>query len=264
MGLSNVKLVYKSFKTRPNSPYGGETSSYSLLQQGVGSKYSQMENPEDSTSYIELLMYNLRTRMVARITSLDDMDNKNGGNIQNQKRQVEEQYILGPSYSTSPPGSDILDTPEKVKITLPNTTTCNQTTKFLITLRKLSEAEPFAPGIGNTVFRASVIHFFGISDTSPGVSIVPYENLFTKFPNKFSKNEINVQKPMEVHLEFVGASDTAGYCVDGTPDTNLIEGFINGWKYGNCDYGLPGSLIRLLQDEDTNTGINFHTVGQKI
>ena len=26
----------KSFKTRPNSPYGGETSSYSLLQQGVG------------------------------------------------------------------------------------------------------------------------------------------------------------------------------------------------------------------------------------
>ena len=66
----------KSFKKRPNSPYGGETSSYSLLQQGVGSKYSQMENPEDSTSYIELLMYNLRTRMVARITSLD-MDNKN-------------------------------------------------------------------------------------------------------------------------------------------------------------------------------------------
>ena len=27
--------VKKSFKTRPNSPYGGETSSNSLLQQGV-------------------------------------------------------------------------------------------------------------------------------------------------------------------------------------------------------------------------------------
>ena len=225
-----------------------------------------MENPEDSTSYIELLMYNLRTRMVARITSLLDMDNKfeNGGNIQNSKKHaVKEQYILGPSYSTSPPGSDILDTPENVKIILPNTTCSNeysldQTNKFLITLRKLSEAEPFAPGIGNSVFKASVVHFYGISKTSPGVNIVPSENLFTQFPNKFPKNEkINVEQPMEVHLEFVGASDTAGYCVDGTFDTNLIEGFINGWKYGNCDYGLPGSLIQILQDEALITGINF-------
>ena len=216
-------------------------------------------------------MYNLRTRMVARITSLLDEFEINGGNIQNSNRHVEEQYILGPSFSTSPPGSDILDTPEKVKIVFSNA--CDsyentspdyqKTNKFLITLRKLSEAEPFAPGIGNSVLRASVVHFYGISDTSPDVKIVPFEKLIsttTKFPNKFLKNEKNiiVEKPiMEVHLEFVGASDTAGYCVDGTPDTNLIEGFINGWKYGNCDYGLPGSLTHLLQDEDQNTGTLF-------
>ena len=75
---------------------------------------------EDSTSYIELLMYNLRTRMVARITSLMDEFEINGGNIQNSNQYVEEQYILGPSFSTSPPGSDILDTPENVKIVLSN------------------------------------------------------------------------------------------------------------------------------------------------
>ena len=214
-------------------------------------------------------MYNLRTRMVARITSLLDEFEINGRNIQNSNQYVEEQYILGPSFSTSPPGSDILDTPENVKIVFSNacgnenTSPDQKTNKFLITLRKLSEAEPFAPGIGNSVLRASVVHFYGISDTSPDVKIVPYEKLIStteQFPNKFAKNEkINVEKPiMEVHLEFVGASDTAGYCVDGTPDTNLIEGFINGWKYGNCDYGLPGSLIQLLQeDEDQNSGNNI-------
>ena len=30
--------IKKSFKTRPNTPYGGETSSYSLLQGGVHSR----------------------------------------------------------------------------------------------------------------------------------------------------------------------------------------------------------------------------------
>ena len=30
-----MKFAVKSFKTRPNTPYGGETSRYSLLQGGV-------------------------------------------------------------------------------------------------------------------------------------------------------------------------------------------------------------------------------------
>ena len=90
----------------------------------------------------------------------------------------------------------------------------------------------------------SVVKFYGISTTSAGVTVIPFQN------------QIKAKK--SVHLEFVGASDTAGYCVDGTPNTNLIDGFLNGWKYGNCDYGLPGSLTQLLQeDEDQNTGNNF-------
>ena len=62
---------------------------------------------------------------------------------------------LGPSFSISPPGTDILDFPEKVKITIPNCTQKvneeGQKKKILIFLRKLSEAEPYAPGIGNDI-----------------------------------------------------------------------------------------------------------------
>ena len=36
-------------------------------------------------------------------------------------------------------------------------------------------------------------------------------------------------------IQFLGASDTAGYCVDGTPETGIIEYGVSGWKYENCD-----------------------------
>ena len=55
-------------------------------------------------------------------------------------------------------------------------------------------------------FLFSVVKFYGISGTSPGTKVIPFEAKKTE------------QK--SVHLEFVGASDTAGYCVDGTPDTS--------------------------------------------
>ena len=51
-----------------------------------------------------------------------------------------------------------------------------------------------------------MVKFYGISGTSPGTKVIPFEAKKTE------------QK--SVHLEFVGASDTAGYCVDGTPDTS--------------------------------------------
>ena len=38
-----IKFMVKSFKTRPNTPYGGETSCYSLLQGGVWAlQYDQL------------------------------------------------------------------------------------------------------------------------------------------------------------------------------------------------------------------------------
>ena len=43
-----------------------------------------------------------------------------------------------------------------------------------------------------------MVKFYGISEISPGVELIPF------------KKEIGQKR---VHLEFVGASDTAGYCV---------------------------------------------------
>ena len=206
------------------------------LEEVINREKSQEENSlleggaERRTSYIELSMFNLRTRMAVKITPM-------------QKSSLQtnlEQYIEGPSYSISPPGSDIYDAPQKVKIELPNECIAAGPTlknRYLIALVKLSEAEPFAPGIGNTLLRPSVVNFYGISDASSGIRII-------------AKNEgFHSQK---VHLEFVGASDTAGYCVDGTPDIGMVDGFLNGWKYGNCDYGFPGRITNLLEQDSHN------------
>ena len=72
-------------------------------------------------------------------------------------------------------------------------------------------------------FTFSVVKFYGISGTSPGTKVIPFEEKKTG------------QK--SVHLEFVGASDTAGYCVDGTPDTSDLflpcykKEYILGWNW---------------------------------
>jgi hypothetical protein len=89
--------------------------------------------------------------MVVKIASLSDNDGTT----------PKEQYILGPSFSTSPPGTDILDFPQTIKIDLE----CNeeeskmrQRMKWLVSLIKLSEAEPYAPGIGNDILGPRYSH----------------------------------------------------------------------------------------------------------
>ena len=111
----------------------------------------QVEVQCSSSPYVEALMYNLRTRMVVKIASLSDNDGTT----------PKEQYILGPSFSTSPPGTDILDFPQTIKIDLE----CNeeeskmrQRMKWLVSLIKLSEAEPYAPGIGNDILGPRYSH----------------------------------------------------------------------------------------------------------
>ena len=48
--------------------------------------------------------------------------------------------------------------------------------------------------------------------------------------------------PNRRKIEFVGASDTAGYCVDGQSSFNVIQYGLEGWKYENCDLGNVGNL----------------------
>ena len=95
--------------------------------------------------------------MVVKIASLSDNDGTT----------PKEQYILGPSFSTSPPGTDILDFPQTIKIDLE----CNeeeskmrQRMKWLVSLIKLSEAEPYAPGIGNDILGPRYSHKYYYRD----------------------------------------------------------------------------------------------------
>ena len=90
-------------------------------------------------------------------------------------------------------------------------------TKFTISLRKLSTAEPFAPGIATFVFKASTFEFYGVETVSTILNDPP--------------------KQADHKIQFLGASDTAGYCVDGTPKTNFLEEGLLGWKYEDCNSG---------------------------
>ena len=47
-------------------------------------------------------------------------------------------------------------------------------------------------------------------------------------------------------IQFLGASDTAGYCVDGTTDMGFIDEGLFGWKYENCDKGYVGLVGKAL------------------
>jgi hypothetical protein len=85
-------------------------------------------------------------------------------------------------------------------------------------------------GVGR-VLRPSVWDFHGlVLGAAAGLVTVPW-------PRR--------PKPM---IEFIGASDTAGYCVDGTPNTSSIGQTLGGWEYSNCDRAYPGVLGDVRED----------------
>ena len=47
-------------------------------------------------------------------------------------------------------------------------------------------------------------------------------------------------------IQFLGASDTAGYCVDGTTDMGMIDQGPLGWKWENCDKGYVSLVGQAL------------------
>lgn len=108
---------------------------------------------------------------------------------------------------------------------------------YTIQLRKLTTAQPYAPGLASDFLAASVFEFYSI-ELPKGMVI---------------HNEI---PELPTRLHFVGASDTAGYCVDGTPDMNIIQDGLEGWEYENCDMGYPGRLGRSLNAQISVQGIS--------
>eukprot|EP00494_Astrolonche_serrata_P028307 UN28573 len=79
----------------------------------------------------------------------------------------------------------------------------------------MSNAVPFAPGIGSKIFSPSVLSYYGVNVSSNAVV------------------QLSSDQTKRRRIEFIGASDTAGFCVDGTPDTSVVA-TIEGWKYDNC------------------------------
>ena len=96
-----------------------------------------------------------------------------------------------------------------------------------VRLRKLSCAAPFQMGIGQ-VLTASKVSFHGlvleggavVGDTAP--------------------------QPPARRLQVIGASDTAGFCVDGSEKEAFWQSALYGWSRSNCDFAYPALLGRRL------------------
>jgi lysophospholipase L1-like esterase len=94
---------------------------------------------------------------------------------------------------------------------------------YTVTLTKLTESSPYGTGFGRLA--TSVLRLYGIDVDEKVAMLAPLQ-----LPSR--------------RLSFVGASDTAGFCVDGTPETS--DSTILPWKYDNCDVAFPAVLGRRL------------------
>ncbi|GMI43007.1 hypothetical protein TrCOL_g6938 [Triparma columacea] len=91
-----------------------------------------------------------------------------------------------------------------------------------VTIRRLTEGANFGAGIGEKLLTSSMWEFEGLS-----------------VGGSLSLSRPRVRRH---YIEFIGASDTAGYCVDGDPSITGARLYLDGWEYDNCDAGYPGIL----------------------
>ena len=97
---------------------------------------------------------------------------------------------------------------------------------FVVAVRKLTQAAPYGPGIGK-VLGSSTLQFKGV-DLSSGLEITPP-------PTKARR------------ITFIGASDTAGWCVDGSPSTPKLDYTLKGFMFTNCDGSYAAELGRRFE-----------------
>ena len=95
----------------------------------------------------------------------------------------------------------------------------------LVRAVKLTTAEPFGTGIGGKILDPSVFEFHGLRDLA-GARLVAG----TAPPRR---------------MEFIGASDTAGYCVDGSPKMSSIETDLRGTRVRCTVFGVDGAVASM-------------------
>ena len=134
--------------------------------------------------------------------------------------------ITGDAKSTTVVGADLFDLLSLVK----HESIDLEAGSYFVYIRKLSQGAPFGTGIGLDLLSASIIEFHGLEIDPDQV-------------------KLSAPVPPERRISWYGASDTAGYCVDGNPSMGPIDEGLLGWKYDNCDTASPGVLGRDLKAE---------------
>ena len=111
--------------------------------------------------------------------------------------------LVGPGLSSPFNRLPLLSRPKHTDLQLPpgNVT---------VSLRKLTSATQMSMGLGSVFFAPSTMRFRGI--LADRVEIVPVV--------RASRS-----------IAFIGASDSAGYCVGGTAANSGLDDTLFGWKY---------------------------------
>ncbi|KAL1518623.1 hypothetical protein AB1Y20_002911 [Prymnesium parvum] len=98
----------------------------------------------------------------------------------------------------------------------------------VVALRKLSSATPYSTGIATHFFRASRLELRALRPARGTLELTPWRG-----------------RPSR-SVQLIGASDAAGWCVDGTPATPALSYGAFGWKHSDCDGAAGAELARRL------------------
>eukprot|EP00051_Salpingoeca_urceolata_P028642 m.487699 g.487699 ORF g.487699 m.487699 type:complete len:480 (-) comp25210_c0_seq1:43-1482(-) len=191
--------------------------------------------PSTSSPVLPLVWYGERARLNVTVVPLSD------GHTPSYV--YESQLLVGP-FAKDP----LVPHPRTVtNITLPgpagqpptavNTTAVstdlvanNSSADYMVHISKLSTAAPYGTGIGERLLKGSMVQVFGFG--------APSDTTITVLPAAPARNQNNRL------ILAVGASDTAGWCVDGTPHTNAAAFGALGWLFENCQWSYTAALGR--------------------
>ena len=159
---------------------------------------------------ITIIWYGVNTRIRVSIQKYNDDDTT--------MVEQEQQYVFqGPTIWK-----------KRMKSTIPS---FSETGRFSVWIQKITTSCPFGPGIGGKVMGGSMFDFVGIETTTTTTTAI----------------KILAPRKKERKIVAIGASDTAGWCIDGTPSTSAFDYALGGWKYEDCGKTYEAQLATKFQ-----------------